>query len=77
MKRFFERYQNAYPKLQRCVAVLPWRHHLLFPEKELSDDYVLFYAKTEYQLLLPTKELEIMLLDELRGVTIEKGGDDE
>jgi hypothetical protein len=29
MKRFYERYAQADPKLQRCVAVLPWRHNLL------------------------------------------------
>lgn len=26
MKRFYERFTDSDPKLQRCVAVLPWRH---------------------------------------------------
>lgn len=45
MKRFYERYAQADPKLQRCVAVLPWRHNLLLLEKTNTDDEVLFYAE--------------------------------
>jgi hypothetical protein len=33
MKRFYERYFDSDSKLQRCVAVLPWRHNLLLIEK--------------------------------------------
>lgn len=29
MKRFYERYAQANAKLQRSVAVLPWRHNIL------------------------------------------------
>ncbi|MFW5663459.1 MAG: DUF1016 N-terminal domain-containing protein [bacterium] len=45
MKRFYERYCNANPKLQRCVAVLPWIHNLLLLEKIANDDEALFYAQ--------------------------------
>ncbi|MCU0323707.1 MAG: PDDEXK nuclease domain-containing protein [Spirosomaceae bacterium] len=45
MKRFYERYAQADPKLQRYVAVLPWRHNLLLLEKTNTDDEVLFYAE--------------------------------
>ncbi|HTC00436.1 MAG TPA: PDDEXK nuclease domain-containing protein [Ferruginibacter sp.] len=44
MKRFYERYYQADTKLQRCVAVLPWRHNLLLLEKTTSDQEVEFYA---------------------------------
>jgi hypothetical protein len=33
MKRFYERYFDSDSKLQRSVAVLPWRHNLLLIEK--------------------------------------------
>ncbi len=45
MKRFYERYYNATAKLQRSVAVLPWRHNLLLLEKITNDDEALFYAE--------------------------------
>lgn len=45
MKRFFERYAKADPKLQRCVAVLPWRHNLLLVEKVTDDKEAFFYAQ--------------------------------
>jgi predicted nuclease of restriction endonuclease-like (RecB) superfamily len=45
MKRFFERYANVDQKLQRCVAVLPWRHNLLLLEKITDNDEALFYAE--------------------------------
>lgn len=45
MKRFYERYFQADPKLQRCVAVLPWRHNMLLIEKIHKDDEALFYAE--------------------------------
>lgn len=44
MKRFYERYYLADEKLQRSVAVLPWRHNLLLLEKQQSFDAVQFYA---------------------------------
>lgn len=44
MKRFYERYYLSDIKLQRSVAVLPWRHNLLLLEKGQSDSEVLFYA---------------------------------
>jgi len=48
MKRYYERYYQADIKLQRCVAVLPWRHNLLLIEKIKDDNEALFYA-TETQ----------------------------
>lgn len=50
MKRFYERYAQTDPKLQRCVAVLPWRHNLLLLEKTNTDDEVLFYAEKAISL---------------------------
>ena len=50
MKRFYERYAQADPKLQRCVAVLPWRHNLLLLEKTNTDEEVLFYAEKAISL---------------------------
>lgn len=44
MKRFYERYYQSDTKLQRCVAVLPWRHNLLLIEKAKNDNEVEFYA---------------------------------
>ncbi|MDX1907512.1 MAG: PDDEXK nuclease domain-containing protein [Bacteroidia bacterium] len=50
MKRFYERYSHADAKLQRCVAVLPWRHNLLLLEKVNQDDEALFYAEKSITL---------------------------
>ena len=44
MKRFYERYCTVPTKLQRAVAVLPWRNNVLLLEKRLSDDETFFYA---------------------------------
>lgn len=44
MKRFYERYAGSSEKLQRGVAVLPWRKNLLLLEQNLDDDATLFYA---------------------------------
>lgn len=44
MKRFYERYYQADIKLQRSVAVLPWRHNLLLIEKIKTNNEVEFYA---------------------------------
>jgi len=44
MKRFYERYFQSDTKLQRSVAVLPWRHNLLLIEKTNDDKEAEFYA---------------------------------
>jgi len=44
MKRFYERYYQSDTKLQRCVAVLPWRHNLLLIEKVNDNNEVEFYT---------------------------------
>ena len=44
MKRFYERYHQADPKLRQAVAVLPWGHNLLLINKVQSLEAVLFYA---------------------------------
>lgn len=69
MKRFYERYADADLKLQRSVAVLPWRHNLLLLEKTANNDEVFYYAQR-------TIELETMILTELKNSEIEKGRDD-
>ncbi len=50
MKRFYERYYLSDPKLQRSVAVLPWRHNLLLLEKIVDDNQTLFYAQKTLEL---------------------------
>jgi len=45
MKRFYERYCAADAKLQRCVAVLPWRHNLLLLERITDNEEALFYIE--------------------------------
>jgi DUF1016 N-terminal domain len=50
MKRFYERYFQADPKLQRCVAVLPWRHNMLLIEKIHKDDEALLYLPQKTRL---------------------------
>lgn len=44
MKRFYERYYQADPKLRQAVAVLPWGHNLLLISKAQSLEAVIFYA---------------------------------
>lgn len=44
MKRYYERYYQADPKLLQTVAVLPWGHNLLLLDKIQSLDAVAFYA---------------------------------
>lgn len=44
MKRFYERYHLADEKLQRSVAVLPWRHNVLLLNKIQSLEAVQYYA---------------------------------
>lgn len=45
MKRFYEQYKDASPKLRQAVAVLPWGHNLLVLSKITSHDEALFYAE--------------------------------
>ena len=49
MKRFYERYFDVSQKLQRSVAILSWRQNILFLEKKLSDDEILFYATESFE----------------------------
>ncbi len=44
MKRFYERYHLADPKLRQLVAVLPWGHNLLLINKVQSPEAVAYYA---------------------------------
>src|SRR5690554_5275460 len=44
MKRFYERYHLANPKLRQAVAVLPWGHNLLLINKVQSLEATEFYA---------------------------------
>ena len=44
MKRFYLRYYQEDTKLQRCVALLPWRHNLLLLRYNLSSEHIIFYA---------------------------------
>jgi len=44
MKRFYETYKDATPKLRQRVAVLPWKHNLMILSKVKSHEEALFYA---------------------------------
>lgn len=44
MKQFYERYKDSDEKVQRSVAVLPWKHNLQLMNKELDDAATLYYA---------------------------------
>ena len=44
MKRFYLRYYQEDIKVQRSVALLPWRHNLLLLGHDLSSEHVIFYA---------------------------------
>lgn len=50
MKRFYEQYKNADPKLRQLVAVLPWKHNLLILSKVSSNEEALFYAEKAISL---------------------------
>lgn len=50
MKRLFERYNNADPKLLRSVAVLPWGHNLLLLDKINDNSEAFFYAQKAVEL---------------------------
>jgi hypothetical protein len=44
MKRFYLRYYQEDTKVQRSVALLPWRHNLVLLRYDLSAEHVIFYA---------------------------------
>lgn len=44
MKRFYETYQDAAPKLRQSVAVLPWKHNLLILSKTKNHTEAMFYV---------------------------------
>ncbi|WP_314280881.1 YhcG family protein [Capnocytophaga leadbetteri] len=44
MKRLYERYYQSDTKLQRSIAVLPWRHNILLLDKQVTDEEVIFYS---------------------------------
>lgn len=44
MKRFYLQYYQCNTKVQRIVALLPWRHNLLLLGYDLSEEHILFYA---------------------------------
>jgi predicted nuclease of restriction endonuclease-like (RecB) superfamily len=45
MKRFYEQYKDAQPKLRQVVAVLGWKHNLLILSKIKNHEEALFYAE--------------------------------
>jgi predicted nuclease of restriction endonuclease-like (RecB) superfamily len=50
MKLFYEFYASANEKLQRSVALLPWRHNLLIISKTSSLDEAQFYAEQTQEM---------------------------
>lgn len=50
MKRFYEHYKDASPKLRHSVALLPWKHNLLILSKTNSLDEAGFYANKVIEL---------------------------
>ena len=44
MKRFYLRYYQEDIKVQRSVALLPWRHNIVLLRYNLSSEHVIFYA---------------------------------
>lgn len=57
MKRFYERYHLADPKLLQAVAVLPWGHNLLL------------INVAAYQRLLPKDQLQALVVNEIKNFT--------
>jgi predicted nuclease of restriction endonuclease-like (RecB) superfamily len=57
MKRFYERYKDADEKLQRSVAVLPWRHNLLLLDRVNSNEEAQFYANVAIEMGLSRDSL--------------------
>ena len=50
MKNFYEFYVFADEKVQRCVALLPWRHNILIISKTKSIDEAVFYINSALEL---------------------------
>jgi predicted nuclease of restriction endonuclease-like (RecB) superfamily len=50
MKRFYEYYLLADEKLQRSVAVLPWRHNILIISKIKNIDEARFYVESAIEM---------------------------
>jgi predicted nuclease of restriction endonuclease-like (RecB) superfamily len=50
MKKFYERFYLTDQKVQRSVALLPWRHNLLIMSKTKSDDEAFFYVTKVIEL---------------------------
>jgi len=50
MKNFYEFYVLADEKVQRSVALLPWRHNILIISKAKSMDEAIFYIKSAHEL---------------------------
>lgn len=74
MKKFYERFCNTNIKLQRSVAVLPWRHILLIMSKTNSDEEAFYYASKTIELALSRDVLlnYIKAKAFLQEITIEK-----
>lgn len=50
MKRFYETYHQADPKLKQAVSVLPWGHTILLMQKIKHEEEALFYATKSSEL---------------------------
>jgi predicted nuclease of restriction endonuclease-like (RecB) superfamily len=50
MKNFYEFYALADEKVQRCVALLPWRHNILIISKTKSMNEAVFYINSALEL---------------------------
>jgi len=50
MKRFYETYYQADPKLKQAVSVLPWGHTILLMQKVKNEEEALFYATKSSEL---------------------------
>ncbi|MDR1201530.1 MAG: PDDEXK nuclease domain-containing protein [Tannerellaceae bacterium] len=50
MKRFYEFYCIADEKVQRCVALLPWRHNILIISKIKDIEEAYYYAESSIKM---------------------------
>ena len=50
MKRFYERYNQADPKLKQAVSVLPWGHNIVLLNKIHANDEAYWYAQKSIEL---------------------------
>jgi len=50
MKNFYDFYKLADEKVQRCVALLPWRHNILIISKTKTIDEAEFYINSALEL---------------------------